>query len=412
MMKLLGIPMALLTSIIMARYMSTEEFGAYSFVYALIPLIALPISGGLQQLLTKEVATYYLEEKWQLLRGIVSAATIWVIILTLIVFSTYAIFAFIIPLIPRNEKWSLLSVAILIVPFYAFNALRSGVIKGLRRPVLAELPVTTLQPIILLSAVAILALSRTLTPENALYSQLFSWAIVFIIANIILVRIVPSECYKAKAEYELHTWKSGLLPFILLSFFSTFNAHIGIVIVGFLSSDEQVAAFKVAERVSQLVSLSLVVINLIISPYIVKSFKSGDIQRLQKLSKYSARLALVIALPLGVVFIFSGKFLLKLIFGGDYATLSYTPLIILVVAQVFNVFFGSVGYILSMTGYAKDSYKGQLVALIISVVLSVLLVPRYGAVGAAYAVAVSICVWNISLGYLVYKRVNIRPTAC
>ena len=82
-----------------------------------------------------------------------------------------------------------------------------------------------------------------------------------------------------------------------------------------------------------------------------------------------------------------------------------------VIGQLFNAFFGSVGFLLAMTGNEKQSFKGQIFAVPTSLVLCFTLIPAMGAIGAAIAVSSSIVVWNTILGYLVYKKVGIRPSA-
>src|SRR5690606_5924058 len=100
----------------------------------------------------------------------------------------------------------------------------------------------------------------------------------------------------------------------------------------------------------------------IISPHIVKAFRSNDMRRLQQISRLSARGAFVIALPIGVSTFFLGEWLLEAFFGKEYATLSFMPLVVLAIGQLFNVFFGSVGFLLAMTGNERQSFKGQVVA--------------------------------------------------
>jgi O-antigen/teichoic acid export membrane protein len=111
------------------------------------------------------------------------------------------------------------------------------------------------------------------------------------------------------------------------------------------------------------------------------------------------------------ILILGGESLIKLAFGADYAAISYWPVVIIAVGQLFNVFFGSVGYLLSMSGYEKDTLKAQLLAVIINVATSVILVPRFGAVGGALSVAMSLIIWNIMSAVLVKKRLAITPSA-
>jgi O-antigen/teichoic acid export membrane protein len=180
-------------------------------------------------------------------------------------------------------------------------------------------------------------------------------------------------------------------------------------VLGWLSNDAQVAAMQIAERGAMMVSLSLAVVNLVIGPHITQLHHSGDKARLQMLSRKSARLALLVALPIALPLIFWGAPILRFAFGMEYVELTTFPLAIMAVGQIINVAFGSVGMFLTMSGFERDTLLGQVAALFVNVIAAVLLVPVFGAVGAALATAIGILVWNLVLFFLVMKRLNIRP---
>lgn len=410
-MRLAAIPIGLATSVLLARFLGPEQFGQYAFIMALVPLLALPITGGMQTLLTREVASYSQAGRWSLYKGALNAAHGWAISISLCIFVIYVIFAFGITVIPTSGKWSLLSIALLMLPLLGLNTARNGVIKGLGMPAMAELPGMLIQPLIALGVLSGVAFTVGLNANSAIWVQVVSVAFTFLIATVIFFKLRPTEAVSVKGEYDLRVWGSALAPFVLLSLVGTFNAQLGILALGLFSSDEQVAALRVAERGSHFVALSLTIVNLVISPHIVNAFKSKDLKLLQRLSRQSARGAFAIALPIGLLLIFFGDSLISVLFGEEYSEISYLPLIILVIGQLFNVFFGSVGFLLAMTGNEKQSFKGQVFAVFISLFLCWALVPTMGAVGGAIAVSSSIIFWNAILGYLVYRKVGIRPSA-
>jgi len=410
-MRLAAIPTGLATTVLLARLLGPEQFGQYAFIMALVPLLALPITGGMQTLLTREIASYSQAGRWALYKGALNAAHGWAIGGGLLILIAYAFFAYGLAVIPTSGKWALLSIALLMLPLLGLNAARNGVIKGLGMPAAAELPGMLIQPMMMLGALSGVAIFIGLNTYVAIWVHISSVAAAFLIATIIFVKVRPTEARSVKAEYDFRAWRGALAPFILLSLIGTFNAQLGILALGLFSSDDQVGALRVAERAAQFVSLSLVMVNLVISPHIVKAFKSNDTQLLQQLSRQSARGALAVALPIGLLMIIFGDWLIGVFFGQEYSELSYIPLVILVIGQLFNVFFGSVGFLLAMTGNEKQSFKGQVLAVLVSIILCWALIPTMGAVGGAVAVSSSIIVWNAILGYLVYRKVGIRPSA-
>lgn len=410
-MKLLSIPIGLATSIILARTLGPEGFGQYAFVMALIPLIALPVSGGLPQLLTREVATFAHSKNWALYKGALRASHAWVLLIATAILIGYWALGIGLDLVSTEGKWSFLPIALIIVPLSGLAAVRTGTIKGLGLPAYAEIPNQLIQPSVMLGLFAILAWHGVLDAQTAIWSQVAGAGLIFLIASWMFFRIQPNDAKGVAAAYQLRRWKSALVPFSMIALVSAFNTQIGIIVLGLLSTDEQVAAMRVAERGGQFVVMSLTLVNMVIAPYIVRAHRDGNKALLQNLARKSARGSFLLALPVAGILIIGGEPLIRLAFGAEYSTISYWPVVIIAVGQLFNVFFGSVGHLLSMSGYERFTLSGQVIAVLSNVVLCIFLIPRYGAAGAALAVAVSIGIWNVVLAYFVFIKLNIRPAA-
>ncbi len=376
---------------------------------ALLAMLVLPVAGGLPQLLTREVAIFTHASEWSLYRGVVRAAHIWVLLVALFVIAAYIITGPIVGLLPNDGKWALLGIVILLVPLQGLNAIRKGALKGLGFPAFAEMPTIIIQPVLLLVALATLATRDVLTAHSALWAQVCIAAVTFILASILFFAIFQkgAKCYN-KPAYKSKAWLLALLPLALISLVGTFNAQIGILLLGLLGKDEAIAALRVGESGAKFVSLSLGLANMVISPYIVKIYRDGNSEKLQELSRHSARGIFLIALTIGLIRIIFGKPLLQLAFGSVYVDTAYIPMVILVFGHLFNVALGSVGILLIMSGHERITLWGQFAGLSATIILMAILVPLYEAVGAAISIT-SAVIWNSVLGYAVFKYLRIRP---
>ncbi|WP_432472046.1 flippase [Amphritea sp. HPY] len=409
-MKLISIPISLLSSIILARSLGPEVFGQYSFVMALIALIALPVHGGMPQLVTREVSRFASYKVWPNYKGLIKASYAWVLGMSVLIIVLYCL-SYSVGLISDEGKWSMLLVAIFIIPLTGLSSICNGVVKGLGLPVYSEIPGQLIQPILLLMFVAVMALFKSVNGMVAIWIQLISSMIVFFVACYIFNQFQPVKLSGVKTEYCLSEWGKALLPFSVLALVSTLNVQIAVVILGLVGTDGQVATMRIAERGSQFVVLSLTLVNLIIAPHIVRAYHEGNRSKLQKLAKQCARGSVIISLPIAIVLICWGEVLISITFGNEYVSSSYTPLVILVLAQLFNVFIGSVGHLLSMSGFERDTLVGHGFGLVINASLCLILSPQYGAVGAAIGVALGIVIWNLILSYMVVRRLGVKPTA-
>lgn len=410
-MKLLSIPLTMGASILLARGLGPDGYGQYVFVLSLMTMLALPVGPGLGQLVTREVACYEHGEQWSLFRGLLRRSNQWVIfgsglyiVVISLVASHYATWQ-------TSDRWSLISLAVFIIPLFGFNALRGSALRGLRSVLFAQLPELLMRPALHLVIAAMLFAAGWLNPATALASLIVATGGGFLLGAVFLSRKLPRQVRSNVPAYSDADWGRAILPFTLLAAVGTLNSQIGVLLLGLFGSPKDVAAMQVGMSGAALVVFSLALINMVISPYIIRAHKDGDKDKLHKLSRYSARAALFVALPVGIPLIFFGEPILNLLYGREYVPAAIIPLAILSAGQLFNVACGSVGQFLSMSGYEKDTLFGQVIALAVNVILALVLIPNFGVVGAASAVTVSLVLWNLVLAGFFRKRLGFMPTA-
>ncbi|EUC71715.1 MAG: hypothetical protein AOY29_05810 [Alcanivorax borkumensis] len=408
-MRLAGIPLTLATSVLLARLLGPEGYGYYSFAMALVPLLAIPVSSGLQQFATRQVVSYRLAEQFSLARGLVSLAGMWILLYSVLVFVFFLVASQLFPEIFEEKKWAIMLIAIFIIPFIGGNSVRCGMSKALGQPFWSELPLRLIQPALLLGIVVLLYLWGIKGANFAIYAQLISFSLAFIIAVIIFVLVAPADMREGNRTYEIGFWARSLIPFSLLSAVTLLGAQISIVLLGILGEPEAVAGMRVADRGAALVLLPLTTVNMIVAPYIARYFKQGDREKLQATLRLSSRLALLFALPAASLFLFFGEQIVGLVFGLEYIAYAFWPLVILSASQLFSVFCGSVGNVLAMSHQENRAVTGHILALSVNVILCFFLIPTYGAVGAALATGAGLIVWNLVLAYFVIKQVKVSP---
>lgn len=407
--KLLAIPLSLLVSVILARSLGPQKFGYYNFVISFVLLLSIPVSGGLPQLLTREIARFVHSSDWNLYKGILKWANQWVFWFSIIVVLLFFILLFL-NVLPDTEKWMYLSVGIFLIPAKGFGAIRRGVLRGLGYASASQIDIIVRPVASIVFLMVFLGLGQ-LSTETALLSQVFSAAIVFIVGTLLLKKVSPIEIKPSLKGGKSNLWLRAMMPFTLLSLISTLNAEIGILLLGFLHEPESVAAMRVAERGAQFVAMPLTIVNIVIAPYIVRAFHDQNKVQLRLLLKKTARIAFLIATPICVLMLFFGRQIVGFVFGDAYSIIAYTPLAILAIAQLVNVVFGSVALMLSMSGHEKDTVFGLSVGFFVSLMISALLIPSYGAIGAAVGVSLGLVLLNVFLAYRVFKRIGIRTSA-
>lgn len=409
--KGISLILAFAVTVVLARSLGPAGFGQYTFVVAVITLLSLPIGPGLFQLVTRETASLQGSEEWGLLNGLrlrmLQTIFAYVVLAAIIIGGLSIQQATWTP----TDRWSLILFGLFILPFAGFVALYTGTLRGLGNVVAAQIPELIIRPTLLVIIVLALLFYQILSPATAISAQVMATAATFLVAVVLLRSKRPKQSIGASPEYATKSWMIALLPFTLLSVATTLNSHLGVLLLGWLGTESEVAAFRIADRGSLLVVLSLTVVNMVIAPQVTKAYRTKDLEYLQKLSTQSSRVALIFAFPIAIPMVFFGEIVVDIVFGRGYVETAVAPLAILTFGQLINVGFGSVALFLTMSGHERDTLYGQLAGLTVNVVVALLLIPSYGALGAAWATGLGLITWNSLLARKVVRRLGLRPSA-
>ncbi len=181
----------------------------------------------------------------------------------------------------------------------------------------------------------------------------------------------------------------------------------GILIAGVYATSAEVAYLSAAQRTATLTSFILIVVNMVVAPRYALLWQENKISEIKKLSRWSTRGMIVLALPLVAVMTFIPGPIMGLF--GDEFLVAGNLLSIMAIGQFINVATGSVGYLLTMSGHEKDYRRVTFFAGPLTVILSYFLILEYGVLGAAIATAIGLSLQNLLALAMVRKRLGFWP---
>lgn len=193
--------------------------------------------------------------------------------------------------------------------------------------------------------------------------------------------------------------------FFVQLLFQIFSQNTVLIMV-FLGGRDEVSFLAVSLRVITCVSIVLLAINKVISSDLAINFKNNNINEVKVVLKRSSRLIIFICFPLICLMLLFPKSIMS-IFGTEYVGY-YNVLRILALGQIINVITGNVGLLLSMTGFVVYLRKSMLLGMVLSLSLSVILIPFLGVIGAAWCIAISTATINLMSVYYVNKCIGIN----
>lgn len=407
--RLLAKPLTILVAIALARWLGPEGFGHYSFATAVLMILALPISDGLKNLTTREVAASTKGGDWATFRGLLRRMHLWVLGGSVVIIALTSLVIAALPTDVGQGRQQLILIGLGALPFIGLTAVYSASLRGLGHVILASVAGQILRPGVALAIIATTVLVAELTPSFAMVARLVSGMAVVAILIAVLRARQPASVWRGPAAYRDRAWAAAWGPFALLAASTLMNIQLAVLLLGWLGTAEQVAAMRVAERAAMLVLVPLQVLNYVMGPRITRLYQDGDWHRLARMARFSARAGLLVGLVPALICGFAAKPLVPIVLGEAYRGLVAGPLTVLAFGQLVNAGVGSVGLLLNMTEFERDSVMGQLVGLGVHLVVGVSLIPALGALGAALAAAASIITWNLLLAVRVYRQLGLRP---
>lgn len=410
--KISEIGLSFITSIILARLLGPNGLGEYSYVLAIVYLLVIPMQLGLPQLLVREIAIYKTNEKWNYLKGIILRADQFVLaaaIVLLIISITFLTFytGFLKDSLKETFWWAL--PLIILIPFVAN---RSASLRGLKEVILGLIPELIIKPVALLLMIGIIMVTlggSWFSPPKIMMLVSGSFIIALITGTIWLRKKLPIQIRYLTPGFDSRRWFKRSLPFMLMGGLAIINSKIDLVLLGSLGSKDQVGLYLIANKGANLVSISLTAVNMATAPLFASLWVKQDLDQLQKILTRSTLAIFAFSIPVAMVMILMGHWILDLFWGNEF-TNAATPLAILSIGYLFNATMGSVGSILNMTGNERFTSIGMGISVIINILLNLWLIPKLGMNGAAIASLVSFVVWNTFLGYIVYKKLNLLPS--
>jgi len=398
-----------LISVILARILGPREYGIYAYAFAVVQLLVLVAQAGLPTLVMRETARGIAREEfalvkglWRWATGVVLGVSSGIILIGSIVLQATA----------KDATWGVkewtLFWGLFLVPVVALSNVWAGALRGLQKIVSGLLVESYLRIAFFFAWLFIcLVVGRWFAASDAMMFHVGAGGFALVLGGWYLWRKMPEVLRKVFPQYAVRIWIVSALPLIFLGGVHIVNSQADILMLSWLTSDEEVGLYRVAAQMALFASFGLQAVNMVVAPRFARLHAMGRMQELERLMHRSGQVILGFNLLVALVFWLGGPLILRLFFGEEFVA-SYLVLLILLGGQVINSLVGSVGYLLNMTGHERQTAYGMSVAAVVNIFLNVLLIPRFGMFGAAIATACSIVVWNILLWHAVRKHLRIN----
>jgi O-antigen/teichoic acid export membrane protein len=397
-----------LFQIILARSLGPAQVGNLSLGILLSTIAAMFALFGIQNGLIRYVAySMGRGDRSRAAGSILSALRITVVgIIAFCSISFFGANALAQYILRKPELALILRVLSLSIPFLAFTMLASAVIQAFKR--IASLYLVQ-NLVLFLDILAALVVIKFLS-KSALgvsYAILIVSAFGAVIAASLAWRLYPLD--QTDVEKPILVTRELLnfsWPLLLAGVLVRINNQTETLVLGALATSDQVGIYTTALKVSLVIGVSLQAIDIIFAPMIADLFARNP-SEVEGLYQTATRWAFTLSYPVFLVLSLCSRQVMA-IFGTPF--IPGAPVVRwLAVAQLVFIITGPSGYLLIMSGHPKMNMINNTLNLFISLALDFILIPHYGALGAAIAGAITLGLVNILRMVEVYFILHIHP---
>jgi len=407
---LLSIVFGFVLNYLLIRSAGTADYGTYVYALNLITLIAGFAVMGTDNLLVKNLAVYKDQANNSLFKGLLLFAIGFTLLFSLLA-GLVSIFAFDSMSALNALNWyDLVFLFFIILPLTSVIIVLQSSFQGLSKPFLSQFADKLLRPLLFIAIITIFfILGRYLSASELVMINSGVLLVTVLVLIAVHHKVVLKTLAPIGVQLKTIPWLRISFSFFLLDVLYNINSRVDIFLIGLLRNDPtEVAACNIVIKLSELVGIGLFLVNMLLAPLVSKYIVKNEISKLQEAVTYTARLALVISLPLFIFILIFGNKVLALF---DVASaVSFRSLMILSFAQLINVFMGSVGVILSMSGHQRYSIYTLAISIVLNIVLDIILIPPMGLMGVAIASGASLILWNFLIYMIVRKKTNLKTT--
>lgn len=407
-LRIFGALLTFILQVFLARWIGDYQYGLFAFTWACVIILGELLSFGFYNLVQRLIPEYRVANQLRSLRGVVwgSAGIIFFassFIAVAIILSLYA-------LIGSNyvsaEYGNLLIIGAMSLPAFALADYLSGIGRSYGWMIRAFAPTSLFRPLAIIGLlVGSAAMGASLSAQTALICAVIAIWLTLIISFISIGQELPEDEYKGPREYQLLPWIIAALPMMMISSFELLLFNIDVLMIGQFLPPDQTGIYFAAAKIMALVAFLNFAVGSAFTHSFAKNYASKDREALAQSVRWSASLTFYFSLiMIAAVLLFKDQLLG--LFGESFKEAGYviTPLSI---GLLCRALVGPGERVLMMTGHHYMCAVIYLTMVIIDIILNLILIPRYGILGAAISTSISFILMALMLYIIISKKLNI-----
>ena len=389
--------------ILAARYLGPADYGMLTLGITILNVASLLGLAGIHQSIGKFINHYLAKKQYDKVKGTLISSfiitiSLSVLVLLILYYSSNFIAESIFNIPGLSTTIAIFSIG---VPFSVLTHLLKHYFFAFKKPEYAIVSESIFEKSLnLIFLIVLISISASLFTIGWMY--VVTLIISSIVAALLLRLKVKSILRKAlKTTLNFKQLLSFSSPLILVGIFGTTLAWTDTIIIGIFKSDIDVGMYNAAYIIASAIMIFWFSFGDIFYPIISELYAKKAKESIRKNFEIVSRWIFIIAFPVFLIVLIYSPMIIPLLFGQSYQKAA-SPLSILIIGYFFVTIFGLAEQ--GLRTFKKTKFLGvsTLLVFLMNVALNVILIPRFGIMGAAVATTFSLL--TVSLVRSLYFR--------
>ncbi len=396
---------AFFSQVLLARWIGPHEYGVFTYIWVWVIVIGTLCAAGFATSVVRFVPEYQEKKQPDLVRGFIRTGRIFSFGMGLA--ATIAGLTFLHYFEGSIADYYRIpaALALVCIPAFALTDFQDGLGRSQGWIDLALVPPYILRPILLFAFIGIsVGIGWSKSAETAVYSAIAATWITAIIQYILQKKRMNAEIHKGPRQYKTSFWIKVSLPVIAVESFALMMTNMDIILLDLYVPPEQIAIYFAAARTIALIAFVHFSVTAAVTPKFSTLYSAGKNTELKRFFKQTRMWTFVPSLIGAIGLLLLGKPILWL-FGPEFMT-GYPAMFILVIGLLARSLAGPLQGLMIATGQQNMAAITMGTAVAINIAFNLLLIPKYGLLGAAAATALSFIVEAILLTVTANRVLN------
>ena len=396
------------TGLILARSLGATDLGIYSWAMAISALMVIPAQFGTTTLLMKEGARATATGNNALLKSL------WIWTLKITTVATFVSIALLLALVYFTQSslsvldWPVFLLAVAIIPFAAMINCAEAALQGTGHTSAGLFAGYYLRPLAFVALLlSVWAWTSGLDPFEAMLAQLAAHVLASLTVVFQIMRIHgETVATKGFAAVDKRDWRKTSKAFLLIHGQWIVLAQMDMLILGAIAPADQVGIYRVAFLASGFIAIGTLAMRGVITERLAAAWIENDMAAFRKRAALGCVVAAMAGIPLALLYFAFGKEILSFVFGEEFGA-AYWILVVLSAGQISLLLIGSAQNALNMTGNESAVSRLTTVSVVVNLILNLVLIPTYGAIGAAAATCAALSIQSLQTWLEARRRLQI-----